>query len=208
MKLLNTPYTHLYEQWPSLSVCCEVTQNSSQDFSLVKKTKKKKTHMLLIFRFLYINIIYCHTGRYLLTSYLYCSNSSLWVMTNWAFLFLNTRFPIIRPKASGLNKEATDLYHNLVTRLKAASYSAGEQLAIKIFVTDVYTLTEAVTALPADGLYQPGEHSLHPPLGNVFQQLPANPLPHHVWMCADRQTRSHHCQQQICRKDKHTRGRT
>lgn len=45
------------------------------------------------------------------TSYLYCSSSSLWVMMNWAFLFVNTKFPIIRPKDSGLKNDTGSLGH-------------------------------------------------------------------------------------------------
>ena len=98
--MLNIPYTHLYEQRPSLSLCCEVTQNNSQDFSLGERTITR--HMIMYLQNAH-RISYHAVSKHL-TSYLYCSKSNLWVMTNSAFLFFNTRFPIIRPKASGLKR--------------------------------------------------------------------------------------------------------
>lgn len=42
------------------------------------------------------------------------------------------------------------------------------------------SISMALTSLPTDSLHQSSEHTLHTTLRNILQQLPANPLPHHV----------------------------
>lgn len=128
-------------------------------------------------------MVYCQAAPYLLTSYLYCSSSSLWVMTNWAFLFVKTKFPMILPKTSGLKEEARDTHKiNCYVCINSAC------------------LYEALSIVPTDSLHQCSEHTLNTALWNILQQLPADPLPHHVWAGADGQPRSHHCQHQTCRE--------
>lgn len=78
------------------------------------------------------------------------------------------------------------------SREKTDSYRPGKGLTVKVH------MTKAPIILPTDSLHQSSEHTLHPTLWNAFQQLPANPLPHHVWACADRQPGSHDRQHQIC----------
>lgn len=90
---------NLDEQWPSLPVCCEVTQKYSQNSSLARKITSSSYNICMI---------QCNLKTYLHTSYLYCSNRSLCVRTNWAFLLVKTIFPMILPNSSGLWKE-TDL---------------------------------------------------------------------------------------------------
>lgn len=52
--------------------------------------------------------------------------------------------------------------------------------------------------IPMDGLHQPSKHTLHPSLRNVLQELPANPLPHHVFVRAGRKMRSHVRHDGVC----------
>ena len=119
---------------------------------------------------------------HVLTSYLYCNNSSLWVITYWAFLFVRTRFPMILPKASGLKKKR-DIKGVIDGRQRNDNYRPDKLLVVLMHEC----------SLPADSLHQWSEHALHPSLGNVLKQLPANPLPHHVRARAYRQPWSHHC---------------
>lgn len=116
------------------------------------------------------------------TLYLYCSNSSLWVMINCVFLLVKTRFPRIRPKTSGLQKQKTGVKQRRKTLVSQNTVQTVRILA----------------SLPGYSQHKTSDHALHAALWNVLKKLPANSLPYHVCAGARRQPRSHHSQNEAC----------